>query len=298
LSLVVTGCDREKHKSGTKNNQEPTVVVANYPLAFFVESLIGDQVKIIGPPTDVGHPQAWNPDDNAIAKMQNADLIFVVGADYDGWLVFTTLPEQKIVDTSSKMYRDFIEIKGEAHKHGNDGEEHFHTGAANYFWLDPAMAKGQVAKIADFLRKTYPEHAELIDANQKNLDAKLDELAKEFDSIIQESAVVFASDPRFAYLLRSAQMKHVYFHWTDHGKEELADDAWAKFDESVKKKRPAAMVFPFEPSAQIKKALGERQLPVIVLDSIEVGESRVDYFQRMRSNMEVLKALAFEKSGQ
>ncbi len=291
--IFLTGCPNKENKKN-RNVSGPThsVVVSNLPLQFFVNQLAGDKLTVISP-GDSPNPRTWSPDDDTIGRMQKADLVFTHGADYEQWLNYISLDESKIVEVARSLHKQFIEIQGEVHKHGPEGKEHAHDGLANYFWLSPALAADEVNKIAATLIETYPELQTSITENKNKLLASILKLQKKIETTKKQDIVVFASDPRFAYLTRDLGWTHVYFHWTNHGKEELPADAWKKLDDALTKNKPATMLFPFAPSAKTKQELDKRKISVLVLDSIESESGGKNYLKRLEA---LIDGLTIEQS--
>ena len=289
LLLAIVGCQSQKKKKNGKDQDfGPTVVVANEALRFFVSELVGDQVEIIGPDETVGHPASWNPDDESIARIQRADRIFTVGADYETWPQFVSIDDDKIFEVSRPMYRDFIEVEGEIHKHGPDGEEHAHSGLANCFWLDPELGKKFVQRMAEILEQDYPQWADQIAEREKSLSIKFDRLSEKIEQASPRFATVYSSDTRYQYLTRRLGIRDVYFFWTGHGKEDLPSKTWEELDRRQGVEPASVMLFPFEPSDSLKAELKKRQIRPLVVDTLETRGDGNNYFERMEKVIDQL----------
>ena len=122
---------------------KPQVLVANYPLQYFAQRIAGDavEVRFLAPKDE--DPAFWQPDEAAVAAFQSADLILMNGATYSKWADKVTLPESKVVDTSSAFANNFIQITdANTHSHGPGGE-HSHNGTAFTTWIDFKQASLQ-----------------------------------------------------------------------------------------------------------------------------------------------------------
>ena len=80
LALVIVefaGCSPEPEPTSpsTAQSKKPTVFVVNYPLAYFARRIGGDSVDVVFPVPDELDPAHWNPDGEAIAAFQSADLV-------------------------------------------------------------------------------------------------------------------------------------------------------------------------------------------------------------------------------
>ena len=73
-----------------------SVYTVNYPLQYFAERIGGEHVDASFPAPD-GDPAYWNPDPDAVAAYQQADVILLNGASYAKWVATVTLPTSKLV---------------------------------------------------------------------------------------------------------------------------------------------------------------------------------------------------------
>jgi len=207
LLPLIAGCKPTSESPQTSATQrgKPQVYVANYPLKYFAEHLGGDSVEVHFPaPTDED-PAFWQPDDDTIAKYQAADLILMNGASYSKWVDHTTLPDEKVVNTSSAFSKDFIEIKNATtHSHGPGGE-HSHSGTAFTTWIDFQQAILQAKDVSTALQTTVATEA------KAGIEQRLSELEKELTSLDNRllavgkkiaQAPLVASHPVYHYLAR------------------------------------------------------------------------------------------------
>ena len=269
------GCDQQ-NQQGVESTGPPVVFCANAPLAYWVGELLTDvDVQVFQPETEF--PRTWNPSDEQVALLQRSKLLVTVGADYESWLAYVSIPDDRILEVSRPLYEHYITIESPAHRHGPDGPEHSHTGDANYFWLDPQLGMEMVSVLADGLRKQFPDAEEQISVSEQKLIGELEQIDRQLEQLKAELSrrLVLASDARFAYLLRRLQWLPTWLHWTDHDIEELPADAWQKFDTAADRYRNMTVSgtieawFPFEPSESTRLALEERNIPYRVLPSLE-----------------------------
>jgi len=129
-------------------DERPVVVTVSYPLAYFAETLGGDEIEVLFPVPEGVDPSFWRPAISDISAMQAADLILLNGADFATWTTRASLPRSRIVDTSAAFSDLYIQTETITHSHG-DGGEHSHTGVASYLWLDPELALKQAEAMAD-----------------------------------------------------------------------------------------------------------------------------------------------------
>jgi len=162
FAILLNACkpaDQSSSETSERTAAKPQVYVANYPLKYFAERLGGDAVEVKFPAPGDEDPAFWQPDDNAIAAYQSADLILMNGATYSKWAEKVTLPESKLVDTSAGFKATYIEIQADStHSHGPGGE-HSHSGTAFTTWLDFIQAIQQAEKVSVALQELVSKDA-------------------------------------------------------------------------------------------------------------------------------------------
>jgi zinc transport system substrate-binding protein len=138
MALFISACSKQGNEALSAEGK-PVVYVVNYPLAYFAERIAGDTIDIVFPEME-GDPAFWNPTPEEIGKYQNAGRILLNGASYAKWVSRVSLPQSKLIDTSSAFKERLIEIDGSVtHTHGPGGA-HAHGDLAFTTWLDPQLA--------------------------------------------------------------------------------------------------------------------------------------------------------------
>ena len=203
LALVIVeiaGCysESEQTSQSTAQSNKPTVLVVNYPLAYFAQRMGGDSVDVVFPVPDEYDPAHWDPDADAIATFQSADLVLLNGADYAKWTLRATLPWSRTAVTTRDVEDKYIEVPDAVtHSHGPEGE-HAHAVLASETWLDPKLAIAQAQVVKEELEKLVPDSAASVNANCEALIADLQSLDEEFKSrFAQSSGLWTASHPAF-----------------------------------------------------------------------------------------------------
>lgn len=170
-------------------------------------TIIGDVVKNIGgdgieltvlmPPG--GDPHSYEPAPRDIARVADAQVIFVNGADLEESLLRTIQSAgegAQLISLSEGI--ELIQPVSQA-----DPE---HSGGDPHVWTDPTLVKIWADKIAQVLSERDPANAALYQSNARNYTQKLDEL----DSWIQEQVSQISPEKRrlvtdhqsFAYFAR------------------------------------------------------------------------------------------------
>jgi zinc transport system substrate-binding protein len=183
---------------------KPVVYTVNYPLQYFAQRIAGDYADVIFPVPAGIDPAFWQPDAEAIAGFQAADLILLNGAGYAKWTGRASLPRSKLVDTSAGFRDKLIENTDRiAHSHGREGS-HSHAGTAFTTWLDFSQAAAQARTIRDALSRLHPDGRDTFTANALALEQELLDLDAGLKAIVagNPGIPVIASHPVYQYFSR------------------------------------------------------------------------------------------------
>jgi zinc transport system substrate-binding protein len=286
-AAIVFSCSSDKKSNQQEiRNSKPTVAVVNYPLYSFAELIGGNKIDVFFPEID-GDPAYWQPDETGIEKFQNADLILLNGADYAKWIEMVSLPASTQINTSKAFSSRLIEIKGEAHSHGPEGE-HSHTGYAFTTWLDMKNAALHAEAVKDALVNLIPEEKDFFDSNYRKV---LDELNK-IDSQLTEIAgtkdglEVFASHPVYQYLAKGYNISIISYHWEPD--QMPFEESWKEFEHELDHHSARAMLWEDEPLPEVREKLKTLGVAVIVYNP---GGNRtdLDFVSLMQQNVKNLR---------
>jgi zinc transport system substrate-binding protein len=184
------------------SNSKIQVTTSFYPLAFFTSEIGKNQVAVTNLTPAGAEPHDYEPSAQDIAQLETAELLIVNGAGFEPWLskVMPDLKAKKIPVLAAA--EDLVSLQIEA-----DGE----TLSDPHVWLDPVLAKQEVAKIAQALMEVDPEHRVEYEANTQQLQAKLDALDQEFRvglAVCRQKNIV-TSHQAFGYLASRYGLKQV-----------------------------------------------------------------------------------------
>jgi zinc transport system substrate-binding protein len=290
IGLVVLGlCGRAAGRDGVI----PSIYVTNYPLKYFAERIAGTGAKVVFPAPRDADLAFWMPDLEAIQDYQQADLILLNGADYEKWLERVSLPQLKLVDTSSQFSSQYITLaQAFSHSHGTGGE-HTHGGTAFTTWLDFKLAQRQAEAVAEALGRMQPALAQSAAANYPALKHDLAALNRQMEEIVAQHPhmPLVASHPVYQYLARGYGLNLRSLHWEPDAPP--SEDQWAELN-SLLQEHPAKWLL-WEEAALPEtidrlKALGVSSL---VFDPGANVPEHGDFLSLMRQNLENLKR-AFE----
>lgn len=272
-----------------------SVEVFNEPLAWVVERLAAPLVEVRFRTAESPDPAYWKPSAEDVLAMQQADLVVLNGASYEGWLNTVSLPVSRLVDTTAGVSERLMEGGSTVtHSHGPEGQ-HEHTGTAFTTWLDPTMLVEQASAVRAALAARWPEHEGLFNERFAALAADLGALDSELEAATAAAGarpVVF-SHPVYQYLQRRYGLNGESVHWEP---EIMPDDAqWAEFDHLLEHRPAAWMIWEAEPDPSIVEALAERGCSVIVVSPCALPPKQSDFLEIMRGNAAALGAAFLSK---
>jgi zinc transport system substrate-binding protein len=287
FSVIVFFCSPDKKASQQeKGNSKPAVAVVNYPLYSFADMIGGDKIEVFFPEID-GDPAYWQPDEAGIEKFQNADLILLNGADYAKWTGRVSLPASTQVNTSKAFFNRLIEVKGEAHSHGPDGE-HSHTGYAFTTWLDMKNAALHAEAVKEALADLIPEEKDFFITNNTRVQDELNKIDSQLSEILgaNDDLEVFASHPVYQYLAKGYNINIISYHWEPD--QMPLEESWKEFEHELDHHTARAMLWEDEPLPEIRKKLEEMSVHVIVFNP-GGNRNELDFISLMSKNVENLK---------
>jgi len=267
------------------------ICVVNYPLKYFAERIGGDHVSVILPiPRDVD-PAYWTPDVATIAALQKADLIFLNGAGYAGWVDKVSLPLSRVVNTSKAFSDRYLTSKAEVtHSHGPTGE-HTHENLAFTTWLDFDLAARQAEAVATALSRKNPAYKEMFTQNFQPLKDEL----KSLDAAMSRAASrapetpLIASHPVYDYLVHRYRLNLKSVHWEPH--EFPRPKQWLELQEHLTTHPATCMIWESQPLAEIEEKLHTLGLKCVVFDPCGNVPEAGDFLTVMQQNAENLRAV-------
>lgn len=307
ISLVIASCKKESAEqkpadpssapapaaaatpADAPKSGKPQVLVANYPLQYFAQRMAGDavEVKFLAPKDE--DPAFWQPDERAIATFQGADLILMNGATYSKWADKVTLPEAKVVDTSTAFANNFILVTDAvSHSHGPEGE-HSHNGTAFTTWIDFKQASLQAKAVRDALVKLVPSAKDNIEKNAEALVDELDALDDRMSALSRRmvNQPLVASHPVYHYLARRYGLNLRAVLWEP---ETVPDDeAMADLNATLAGHRARWMIWEGEPAKESVEKLDLIGIKSVVFDPCGNVPESGDFMTVMQANVKALE---------
>jgi len=282
LAVLAAACSGPEAPPAAPARARPLVYAVNYPLEYFARRIAGDRCDVRFPAPAGVDPAFWEPDDDAVAAYQQADLILLNGATYAKWVDRASLPPSRCVDTSASFRDRFVSVPGAVtHSHGPGGQ-HTHAGTAFTTWLDPVQAIAQAGAIRDALQRLRPADAAAFAQGYDALAADLREIDQGFAAAIPKQPLL-ASHPVYQYWARryGLDLRSVLY--------EPDVDPNAEERTAVKKllaERPARlMVWEGAPAAETVTWLAGLGVKCFVVDPCGSRPAEGDWLAVMRQNV-------------
>ncbi|WP_017319298.1 metal ABC transporter solute-binding protein, Zn/Mn family [Mastigocladopsis repens] len=272
------------------------VVTTFLPMYLFTKAVAGDaaDVEILVPPgTEVHEYQATPENVKAIAT---ANVLVENGLGLEEFLEDTVKNAQnpKLFEIdASKGIQPLNEISP-VEKTSNKEEEHNHEHAEGnpHVWLDPVLAKQQIANIRDGLIAADPANKATYEANAAAYVKQLESLDSDFKQTVQKTpnCTFVTFHDAYPYLAKRYNLNQVAV-------VEIPEDQLAPTDVqnavNVVKKYKVKALFG-EPGVDNKLLTSLSQdlnLTVRPLDSLESGDTDPQYyFKAMRNNLQTLES--------
>lgn len=266
-----------------------TVYTVNYPLQYFAQRIAGEHADVVFPAPDGADPAFWQPDVEAIAEFQQADLVLLNGAGYAKWVDRVSLSRRKLVDTSSGFRDRYIHIKaGATHSHGPGGD-HSHTGTAFTTWLDFSQAQEQARAIAAALIQKRPQWKDDFSNSLVLLEADLLALDKQLKALVTEQPdqPLLASHPVYQYFQRRYGLNLQSVMWEP---DEIPNETlWAGLEQTLKDHQAGWMLWEGEPNPKSLQRLRGMGVESIVFNPAANRPDEGDFLGVMQQNINNLQ---------
>ncbi|MBI1304586.1 MAG: zinc ABC transporter substrate-binding protein [Phycisphaera sp.] len=265
LAAICLGCAPASEPAAPRAaGEKPRVYAPNAALASMIRELSGDGVELVVPWQDGGDPAFWRPSADAVREIQSCDLVVLNGAGYEPWASQAALPRARTVDTTAGVKARLIEVEGEVHSHGPEGE-HSHSTIASTTWLSPELARAQADAIASRLSQLLPDQATAIAGRRKGLEESFVEIDAQLARIKALEPRWLASHPVYQYLGQAAGLEIESVHWEPG--EMPPEQEWTKFRLTrAAFPRPTAwMLWEGEPGPEIRAVLEKEGVRVAIV---------------------------------
>jgi zinc transport system substrate-binding protein len=235
LPAFMCGCSETSREEsvGAPTSLEDTtgIAVTSLVLEDLTRSIVSDSVTVVNVVPASKLSRLWKPTSKDVKRLQAAQRILIQGAGYEPWRDRITVPQSRLIDTSSGYYDQFIRIPDAVtHQHGPDGR-HSHPGTVWATWLDPELLGSQLQRITTACSELMPDQKDVFEQRAARLTADIDNLERQIVSIRSLSEQtsgegaeleVISDTSAPLYLAKRLGWKLSWLHWPEPG-ESLSD---------------------------------------------------------------------------
>ena len=298
LLTVIAGCNPSNSSPSSSQSADAAskqlkVVSTFLPMYWFSKAVVGEtaQVEILVPPgAEVHEYQATPANVQAIAT---ADVLVKNGLGLEEFL------ENTVKNAENSRLNQIEASKGiqalEAISpvvNTAASESHEHNTGNPHVWLDPVLAKQQVANIRDGIIAADPKNKATYQANAAAYIQQLEALDKEFKQQLQKypNCTFVTFHDAYPYLAKRYQIKQVAV--VKIPEEQLSPQDVQRAMAAVKQYKVKALFGePGVDNKLLKSLSQDLNLTLRPLDSLEAGSTNPQhYFKAMKANLQTLSA--------
>jgi zinc transport system substrate-binding protein len=262
------------------------VAVSAYPLAWLVENVGGERVRIlelISTSSDL-HDAELEP--AAVEQVSSADLVVLLGdglqPGVDEALATRGVSRERVLKTLDRL----IETGAVA----SDLESK--NTRLSHFWLDPVLMEAAASAVASAMGETRPVDREYFQQRLETLDANLSNLNQAFARSLERcrSRTLVVYHAAYGSMATRYRLDVVAVVGADPEAEPRPADL-QKAVSAAKSSGVRAVFSDPESGKEAMEQVGRQAgIPVEILDPIEVREAGTEYDARMYSNLSKVTA--------
>lgn len=309
------------------NNTQPDqlkIVATIFPEYDWVREILGNTIQdtqLTLLLDDGGDLHNYQPTVDDMVAISEADVFIYVGGHSDAWVADAlkdgTNPDRRVInlfDVLNDSLKPLKMVEGMEHHHDHeehnepdhDVHEHHHDEKDEHIWLSLRLTEKAVDAIAGQLCLVAPENAPIYAENAQAYIAKLNELDKEYQSVVEHcewDTLIFADRFPFFYMMDDYGL-HYYAAFTGCSAESEASFETIAFLAEKMNQLNAPGILTIEnrthriPETVIEN-MENRDKKILVMNSMQSVTAKdvikgFSYLDVMKKNLEVLKeALQF-----
>lgn len=263
------------------------VVTSFYPLYFFTSQITLDKADVYNITPSGSEPHDYEPSTQDIARIEDSSILIINGGKLEAWgdKIKENLKDKKIVILSVGDNLANIEIS----------ESNTKT-IDPHIWLDPTLAKKEVAIITQGLTQADPINSNFYQTNAQNLLKKLSELDTQYRQGLSrcDKKDIITTHTSFGYLANQYRFNQIAISGLSPDSEPSVQKLVSVAD--FAKKNQVKYIF-FENLVSPKFAqtiASEIGAQTLTLNSIEgLSDEEIkngkNYFTEMKNNLKNLK---------
>lgn len=190
IAVAYVGLNRLRQEEQTRTQ----VTASFYPLAHFAQQVGGDLIDVVNLTPAGAEPHDFEPTPQDITTLRSSQLFLANGAGLDPWA------ERLQSDLESNGVKVVMMTNALGLGDGEAVDPHI--------WLDPILAKQQVAIIADALSELDPANGDIYHSRANSYTSQLDSLHESYQQKLAncERRDIVTSHDAFRYLADRYQL--------------------------------------------------------------------------------------------
>lgn len=286
LAILFVQIKKSIDSTTSGKGSERRVVASTFALASFASIIGSDKIAVQTLFGENENPNSTMPGFDSLSLLQTSNLILLNGASFEQWLPQVSLPQSKLLITSSKLKGMLIEHdQGVTHSH-DSGPQHTHKTIDPWTWLDPKLALKQSHAILTALQNKYPEFKNDFKNNYLTLEKELNKLDQTYASLTLPPLA--AAKPYYNYLARRYGWNITSFNFSHEKSPGLKN--LAQFQHIIQKKNIKFLIWPRRPDKKISEIF-EKQFNIknLVFNPLASRPFVRNYFGASEHNIKQLK---------
>jgi zinc transport system substrate-binding protein len=275
-----------KNKTETNDTNKIKVSASFYPLYFFASQIGGDKADVKNITPAGAEPHDYDPSTQDIARIEDGKMLILNGG-VEAWgnKVKENLQDRdvKVITAGEGLLTKQLEEDGATMKDP-------------HIWLNPELAKKEAQKITAGYIAIDPANTSYYQENEKQLDAKLDQLNEEYKQGLSscKSRDIVTSHAAFAYLAEQYGLHQVAISGLSPDAEPSAQQL-VDVANFVKQNDITYIFFESLVSPKLSETIAnETDAKTLVLDPLEgLSDDEIkqgkDYFSVMKNNLKNLQ---------
>ena len=210
LSAALSSCSGDSSTDDGLNGSRLTVAVTFYPIEEIVRRVGGADIEVNDLVPAGDEPHEYEPTPKQFAHLENADVVFYLGSDFQPNL-------QKVIEALPDSVRRVDLLQGVTLLNIEDGVD-------PHVWLDPRNMQLMVQTVADVLSAELPAQAAAFTRNAAAYTAELGALHDELTAGLANCAVpvLITTHEAFAYFAQAYGLTQVAIAGVSPGDEPSA----------------------------------------------------------------------------
>ncbi len=295
--FLLVGCGSSSSKE-TEKSDKLKVVTTFYPMYDFTKNVVGSNADITMLIDANTEPHDYEPSAKDIAKIQDADVFIYNSDELETWApsVIKEIDTKKTTVIEASKGITLLEGVEEEEDHADASEDSHEHAYDPHVWLDPVLAKQEVATIEKGLIKADAKNKQSYEKQAKKYSTKLDELNQKFEAGLKDAQNrnFVTQHAAFAYLAKRYNLSQLPIAGLSPDQEPSAAEL-AKIEDYVKEHNVKIIFTEELASTKVAETIASAtNAKLEVLSPIEgiTKENQkkgLDYIGVMENNLKALK---------